>query len=216
MKKPVYFQPHGLIFSVVMIAMAIVSYRYDHYVFIFEITLSIAAAVIIIFMDIRYRKYVDRVVRGTISGIKGVNHTYLEKFSVPVVVTGTHGDIVWYNTKFRRRITHGKECSGESASIYLPGTNIYKLLNGESADIHYDGRRYTVIASEVEDGAVLYYIDDTEYKITTEKYHATRPVVATIVLDNRDEFERSDDDSFTQAVVMLESVIKRRVSSCGG
>lgn len=217
MKRPTYFQPHCLLFSIIMIVMAIISYRYDHRAFIFDISAALLSSFIIIFMDIRYKKYVDRVVRDAVRGIKGANHTYLERFSVPVAVAGNMGDILWYNAKFKKKLANNKESSGESIYKYIPGTNIDKLLDSSGVDVEYGGRHYTVLASEITDGAILYYIDDTDYKVTAKLYEETRPVVATVILDNRDEFERNiGDDSINHAVVLIESILKNWAKSCDG
>lgn len=217
MKRPIYFQPHCLIFSVVMIVMAVVSYRYDQHVFVFDMTVAALSAAVIIFMSFRYRSYVDRVVRDAIKGIGGVNHTYLERFSVPVIVTGERGDILWTNAKFRRKLSGGKECVGEAIGKYIPGTTIQELIDGAGINVEFDGRRYTVLASEIDDGAVLYYVDDTELKIAAQMYDESRPVVATVILDNRDDFERNNsEENYTHAIVMLESILKKWASSLEG
>lgn len=218
MKRPIlYFQPHSLIFSIVMIVMAVLAYRYDQRVFVFELTTAIVSAVVILFMSFRYKRYVDRVVRDAVRGIKGVNHTYLEKFSVPVIVTGKKGDILWSNAKFRKRLCGGKECVGEPVAKYIPETNIQELLDNAGVDVEYKDKRYTVLASEIDDGAVLYYVDDTELKNAARLYEDSRPVVATVILDNRDEFERNNsEESFTHAIVLLESAIKKWACSFNG
>lgn len=217
MKRPIYFQPQSLIFSVVMIAMAILSYRYDQRVFVFDIMAATISAALIIFMSLRYKRYVDRVVRDAVRGIKGVNHTYLEKFSVPVIVTGDKGDILWSNAKFRKKLCGNKECVGEPVTKYIPGTTIQNLLDSAGCDIEYETRRYTVLASAVDSGAVLYYIDNTELKNAAQMYDDSRPAVITVILDNREDFERNNsEESFTQAIVLLESAIKKWVQSFNG
>lgn len=218
MKRPIlYFQPHSLLFSIVMIVMACLAYRYDQRVFVFELTTAIVSAVFILFMSFRYKRYVDRVVRDAVRGIKGVNHTYLEKFSVPVIVTGKKGDILWSNAKFRKRLCGSRECVGEPVEKYIPGTNVQELLDNAGVDVEYKDKRYTVLASEIDDGAVLYYVDDTELKNAARLYDDSRPVVATVILDNRDEFERNNsEESFTHAVVLLESAIKKWACSFNG
>ena len=62
MKRPVYFQPQFLIFSIALLLMAFAARRYDHNVFVFEICVSVISAVVIIFMSFRYRKYVNNIV----------------------------------------------------------------------------------------------------------------------------------------------------------
>ena len=76
MKKPLYFMPQTLFFSVVLVLMALTARRYDRHVFIFNLCLAGMAAVIIILSDLKYHYYVNRVVRDAARGIKGIDHTY--------------------------------------------------------------------------------------------------------------------------------------------
>ena len=217
MKRPVYFQPQYLIFSIALLLMAFAARRYDHNVFVFEICVSVISAVLIIFFSIRYRKYVDNVVKSAVKSIKGVNHSYLEKFSVPVVIAGTKGDILWYNVKFKKKLAHNKECTGDVISPFISNVDIDAVIESSGMDVELDERHYTVIASEISDGVVLYYIDDTDLKVMAELYQDTRPVVATVNLDNRDDFERNNsDDDVNQAVVQVESILKKWVLSYNG
>lgn len=168
-------------------------------------------------MAFRYKGYVRRVVKGAVSGIKGVNHSYLEKFSVPVVVTGKRGDIVWYNEKFRKKIAKELDPSGDPIAPYINNMDVDSLTESAGEDVEIDNSCYTVIASDIDDGIVFYYIEDTAYKMTAKLYNDTKPVVVTVSLDNRDEFERnSTDDDFNLALVTVESILKKWVSSCSG
>ena len=217
MKRPMYFQPQYLIFSIALLLMAFAARRYDHNVFVFEICVSIISAVLIIALSIRYHKYVNNVVHSAVRSIKGVNHSYLEKFSVPVVIAGTKGDILWYNVKFKKKLAHNKDCTGDVVSSYISNIDINTIIESSGIDVELDGRHYTVIASEISNGVVLYYIDDTDYKVAAKLYEDTRPVVATVNLDNRDDFERNNsDDDVNQAVVQVESILKKWTLSYNG
>lgn len=217
MKRPYYVQPYLIVVSVALIAMAFTSRRYDRNVFLFEMILAVIVAIFIIVFNLRFRKYVDRIVRDAVKGIKGVNHTYLEKFSVPVAVVGKSGAVIWYNTKFRKKLSNNMECSGEPISRFIQGTTLQELIEASGTDVEFGNRRYTVIATEVSGGVVLYFMDDTELKRTAELYNDSRPAVVTVVLDNREDFDSSSaDDELNHALYTLESVLKKWASSCSG
>ena len=214
MKKPIYFLPNNLVFSVVLILIGITAKRYDRHVFIFDICLAVAAALVIILSGLNYHKYVSRVVKDAARGIKGIDHTYLEKFSVPVTVTGKDGDILWYNASFKRKLSRGKECSGDNIDLYTTGIDMETLLLNSGTDASLEGRRYTILATEISYGYVLFFIDDTEYKTAADLYNNVKPVVVSVNLDNRDEFERHiTDDNVNQAMINTESVIKKWATS---
>ncbi len=217
MKRPVYFQPQYLIFSIALLLMAYSARRYDHNVFVFEICVSVISAVIIIILSFRYRKYVNNIVHDAVRSVKCVNHSYLEKFSVPVVVAGSKGDILWYNVKFKKKVANNRECTGELISAYISNIDVNTVIESSGIDVEIEDKKYTVIASEIEDGVVLYYVDNTEHKVKAQLYEDTKPVVATVNLDNRDDFERNiSDDNVNQAVVQVETVLKNWVYSFNG
>ena len=214
MKKPIYFVPNTLVFSIVLILIAFTAQRYDRHVFIFDICLAVLAAFVIIFSGFNYHKYVSRVVKDAARGIKGIDHTYLEKFSVPVAVTGKDGDILWYNAGFKRKLSRGKECAGDNIDIYTNGIDMETLLLNSGTDASLEKRRYTILATEISYGYVLFFIDDTEYKTAADLYNDVRPAVVSVNLDNRDDFERHiTDDNVNQAMINTESVIKKWATS---
>ena len=179
--------------------------------------LALISAVFFIIMAFRYKFYVKHAVRGAVSGIKGVNHSYLEKFSVPVAVTGKQGDILWYNEKFHQKIADGEDASGDPIAPFINNMDIDVITESDGVDVECNDSFYTLIASDMDDGKVFYYIDDTDYKTTAKLYNDTRPVVATVSLDNRDDFERnSSDDGVNLALVKIETLLKKWAVSSGG
>ena len=217
MKKPMYLQPHCILFSIGLLLMAFTARRYDGQVFLFDLIVAIIFGVIIILSGIKFRRYVNKVVKDAVRGIKGIDHTYLEKFSLPAVVIGKDGEILWYNARFKRKLSNGRDCTGEMIDHYICGEDIETLLLKDGTDIIYENRCYTVIATEINYGYVLYYVDDTENKQAAQLFNDAKPVVASVNLDNRDEFERNiTDDNINQAMVQIESIIKKWVLSFDG
>lgn len=211
MKKKVWtLSPYFLIFSGVILAMALYSIRWDIYIFYIETAVALLSILLVYINLTRFSRYTARVVRGALAGIKGVNTNYLEKFSIPVVVAGSQGDVVWYNSKFKNRLCSGREATGDFISQYIPGTTVDEILEHNGADVSYGDRRYTVLACTVAEGAVLYFIDDTYYKNTAKEYIESRPAVAMVVFDNREEFERdNDDEQSAHVVVTIENALQK-------
>lgn len=211
MKKKVWtLSPYFLIFSGVILGMALYSIRWNIYIFYMETAVAILSILLVYVNLKRFEHYTTRVVKNALAGIKGVNTSYLEKFSVPVVVAGVQGDVVWYNSRFKARLCSGREATGDFISQYIPGFTVDEILNHGSADVSYGNRRYTVLACSVTDGAVLYFIDDTYYKNTAKEFVESRPSVAMVVFDNREEFERdNNDEQSAHAVVTIENALQK-------
>lgn len=217
LKRRIIIQPHCIVFSAAMLLMAFAAKRFDHNVFVFELCVAVISAVLIIVMSLRYRSYVDRTVKGAVKSIKGINRLYLEKFSVPVAVTGRDGDLLWYNSRFTKKLLSGKDSVGDPIAPFIGGKDIEEFTDGKTVSVSYEGRYYTVIASDVDDGIVFYFIDDTDFQVTARLYNDTRPIVATVSLDNRDGFERNiSDDDVNLALIKVETILKKWVNSCGG
>ncbi len=205
--------PFFLIFSVAILAMAIFSYRWNIYIFAIEMAIA-AVSIAVVALTMRYyNSYIRSVVKNSAKGLKGVNVTYLEKFPMPVLVAGKKGDVVWYNKLFKHNICGGREAAGDFVTQYTSGVELNKLLTYESTNVSYGEKKYTVFANEVTDGAVLYFIDDTNYKKIAAEYADTRPVVAMLTFDNREEFERDyDDEQLAHAVVIVENTLQKWAS----
>lgn len=211
MKKKVWtLSPYFLIFSAAILGMAIYSFRWNIYIFYIEMVVAVVSIILVFFNLKRFHHYTARVVKSAVSNIKGVNVQYLEKFSIPVVVAGSQGDVIWYNSKFKTRLCSGREPTGDFISQYIPGTTVDDILDTEGADVAYGDKRYTVLACSVIDGVILYFIDDTYYKNTALEYAESRPAVAMVVFDNREEFERdNDDEQNAHIVVTVENALQK-------
>lgn len=212
-KKSWTLTPFFLIFSVAILVMAAFSYRWNIYIFAIEMSVGIISIIAVFITSKYFQSYIKSVVKGSAKSLKGVNVTYLEKFSVPVVVAGEKGDVVWYNKLFRNRICQGREAVGDFVTQYTSGISVEQLTAAESTNVSYGDRKYTVIANEVADGAILYFIDDTKYKKIAAEYTNSRPVVALLTFDNREEFERDyNDEQTAHAIVIVENTLQKWAS----
>ncbi|MCQ4022679.1 MULTISPECIES: DHH family phosphoesterase [unclassified Ruminococcus] len=202
--------PFFLVFSVAIMLMAAFSYRWNIYIFAIEMSIAIVSIIVVFLTGKFFQSYIKAVVKSSAKSLKGVNVTYLDKFSIPVVVAGEKGDVVWYNKYFKKNICQGREAVGDFITQYTSGLSVERLVAADSSNVSYGERRYTVIANEISDGAVLYFIDDTNYKKMAQEYADTRPVIAILTFDNREEFERDyDDEQLAHAVVIVENTLQK-------
>ncbi|HHZ05814.1 MAG TPA: DHH family phosphoesterase [Clostridiales bacterium] len=211
MKKKMWtVTPYFLVFTVAILGMAAFSVRWNMYIFAVEMMIA-GVSILIVYLGLRrFQRYVNSVVSKAINGVDGVNHDYLERFSIPVVVAGSAGDVVWFNTMFRNQLCNGRDSTGDFVKQYIPNTTLNYILSGNGADVIYGDKRYTVLGSNVGTVAILYFIDDTYYKETAEEYVKSRPAVATVVFDNYAEFEHDmDDEQNAYIQVSVENAIQK-------
>ena len=196
--------PWFIIFSVIMFAMAVLSYEYSPIIFYIELGVSVLSLAVVLITSLRFTSYVKSTVKNIIGSIKGINEDYLEKFSCPVAVIGKQGDIVWCNSRFRKAMCGGKGAEGDNIAAYLSGKAIDSLKNGEGCDVAVDGKEYTVYCRPTGEGAVCEFIDNTYYKQITREYLASKPCVAIVVFDNAEDFSDNSDESFSEAMLDIE------------
>ena len=196
MKKKVWtVTPFFILYTVGITALAAFSFRWNIYVFVTEM-LTALLSIVLVFVGIRrFNRHISKTIQKAVKKLGNDNFEYLNDFQVPVVITGSHNGIVWFNKCFREIMSGGKDCSGDSVNHYIPNTTPEHILDSHGADVVYGDKRYTVIGCPLDsDVSVFYFIDDTYYKETAYEYMKSRPVVATVEFDNADEFEEDDDD----------------------
>lgn len=201
--------PWFIIFSVIMFAMAVVSYDYSPVVFYIELGVSVLSLAVVLITSLRFTSYVKSTVKNIVGSIKGINEDYLEKFSCPVAVIGGQGDIVWCNSRFRKAMCGGKGAEGDNIKAYLSGKEIDCLKKGEGCDVAVNGREYTVYCRSTGEGAVCEFIENTYYKQITREYLASKPCVAIAVFDNAEDFSDNSDESFSEAMLDIEVCLQK-------
>ena len=210
MKKKVWAaSPVFFVITAVMLVMAAVSWVYNQTLFYVEISLSILAVVAVIISIVHFKAYVRTIQKGAAEALKGINKESMSKISLPVVVVGEKGDIVWYNIPFYNKVCSKRECIGESITQFTSGMRVSQLLNRKGVDVAYREKRYTVFGMTSKEATILYFIEDTYYKETAFEYEESRPCVALAMFDNREELARDSTDSQdAQIVAAVERTIQ--------
>ncbi|MEE0858461.1 MAG: DHH family phosphoesterase [Acutalibacteraceae bacterium] len=218
MKKKIWtVTPFFFVFTIGILCMAVFSLRWNIYVFGIEMTIALLSIVVVIFGMRTFTHHINRTVRQAAEKLGSENLDYLNQFNIPVVVTGSHDDVVWYNDCFKRIMCNGRDCAGDLINHYIPNTSAERILQSDGADVMYGERRYTVVGCALsEKTAVFYFVDDTYYKETTDEYMNSRPVVATVEFDNADEFEKDDDRQQSYIIVNVENVIQKWANKFSG
>ena len=210
--------PFFIIFSACMLIMAILLFQYKLEYFFIGLSLSILSGGLVFYKCIRFKSYISDTVNSTIHNIRGVNKTYLNKFSLPIVVVGEKGEILWYNDKFYAQLKNDTEdATGDLINHYIDGRNIKEFSKSKEIDITYNKRKYTVYSSTTKNSTILYYIDNTHYKYIEKEYKDSRPSVAMIVFDNKEEFVRNySDEQTVHIVITIENLLQKWASKYNG
>lgn len=217
MKRVWKISPFFLIIDILLFLMAFISVFYDIRIFYVEISIAIISTLLFIIGALRFNNYVNSAVKSAELAFTGKNKNSLEKLPFPSVVVGKNSDIVWFNTYFGSSIAQKKDYTGESISEFIDGKSIEKFREKNMADIKYNGFRYTVFGIPADEFTILCFLEDTYYKEVSSEYIKSRPAVAIIMFDNREEFERECiDGEDAQIVAKVESTLQKWAASTTG
>lgn len=197
--------PFYLIFSVLLAAGAVALFPYNQLFGIIEACCAAVSVVVFVLGRLRFKRYIDRTIAGVITNISEINTTYLERFKMPVVVSGKFGDIVWSNLRFKKQLCGGRNPVNDKISVYLGDKSIDEAADSEGFELDFDGRHYTVFCTSVDDGFICFFVDNTYYKDIAKKYSETRKSVAIIVFDNREEFTNDSEEESARVILALET-----------
>ena len=218
MKKKVWAAtPFFYIIVAAMLLMTLFSWFYDRSLFFVGLAVSLASLIAVFLSVRRFQAYVKAVRTSANDAFEKVDKNALENFSLPVVVTGEKGDVVWFNTKFLEQVCGGRSCMGESITQFTCGKSARQIINSKGMDVSYGGKCYSVFGTIAAGSRILYFLEDTLYKQTVQEYKESRPCVALIMFDNREELARdSNDGEDAQITAQVENALQKWAGTTSG
>ena len=109
------------------------------------------------------------------------------------------GEIVWANSRFLNLVqdARGEEIYDRKLPHVVPGFETHWIIEGKSAhpgEVRYNGRRYQVFGQLARTGgrtggfvATTYWMDVTDLSEVRDRFTATRPVAALLLIDNYED-----------------------------
>lgn len=206
--------PYYLIFSVVMLVMALVTLYWSFAGFCVEAALAFISSFIVLISHKKYDKYISNVLSDALEAMTGRDRDFIARLPMPTVILSNGDKIIWYNSEFEALTNGKKNLLEKSLSNVLSITDIKTLISEKYTDININDRYFTVTAVTAHKSAILYFFDNTEYIKIKEKFDETRPAVATVYFDNRYELERDyDEDQLSAVVSGVEAALQKWASS---
>ncbi len=190
-----YVTPLFIVFAVVMFTMAFISLRYSIVAFLIEFLLAAAAMLIVILSIVNLKKYLSGILSSSMKRLFKEESRSIDDIRIPAVILGPYNEIVAANAAFIENVCGGEDPLGDNIKKYLSGENVDPLYEKNGTDTKYRDRWYISFAVRHEYGSIVYFIDDNNYKVNSDEYESSRPVVAIIAFDNKDELERETDNS---------------------
>lgn len=203
--------------SVAMLAMACLSLPFNLMLFALDMLVAVISVVLIYFGTKNFNGYINDLIKNAADALGDVDVDFLQRIPIPTVLVGKIGEIVSYNMLFRDVVGKGRGWLGESISQFLTGETLGGVLAKNGVDIKYNGRNYIVYGSQFESAAALYFIECTEYREIEHEYRESRPVVALILFDNKEEFKRDCTDAqLSQISSAVETILREWAAETSG
>ena len=224
------FQPRLQLYFVCLIVFALLSALYS-------VPLAVTELVIVLGLGLYNRensrrrrreigKYLDSVT-GTVD--TATKDTMVNSPLPMIIFRPESDDIIWTNDRFLQLTGQGQRehmFDAKLASL-IPGFDTRWLMEGKSecpTEVEYGGRRFWVFGHLVRTGgrgggflATTYWVDVTEFSLIRERYQATRPVAAVLLLDNYDELMKNLTENQRSALVSeIDSRLDEWVAESGG
>lgn len=197
--------------------MAFTSLLWNKYVFLVEILICIITIIFVIIDVLKSNNYIKSTISKAIESIDSHYDDILVKFNVPAVLIGKNMEIVMVNDLFYEKVSNQNNIFGTSIKEFVKDKDLSKVLVGDVVDISYNNFRYTSFSVSANDSNIICFVEDTYYKEISAEYVKSRPAVAIIMFDNKEEIEReSVDGDDSRITSMVENEIKKWVATTSG
>ncbi|MCI9576493.1 MAG: DHH family phosphoesterase [Clostridiales bacterium] len=218
MKRKVWVSsPAFYIITAAMLGMAIASWFWNPIAFYVELGVCILSVVAVFLATKYFHSYVQRIMQGARNALFGQDYRALRDLSLPLVIVGENEDIVWGNEAFLQAMGWAKDYHGTSLEKLIHPYTLDQLMEGNGTDIRIEDHSYTVFANRTEAGYLLYWVDDTAYKDLSREHEETRPIVAVVCFDNREELMRDASGSEDARINSeVETTLNNWAHSMGG
>ncbi len=172
-----------------------ITWFFDPIVSYIELGTAVLCLVGCIIYTANHQRIIDRYMRRVLKHIDESDQQSLSRSPLPIVAITSDGQVLWHNAFFEMQVTGGQSVKGIDASALLPNLDMASLYKNNVTQADVLGRHYLVYVSVLNvkdtDVFLLYYIDVTKLHADALEYHATRPMVLLIQIDNLEEVMRN-------------------------
>lgn len=191
MKKRVWVvSPLFYLMAAALFGMAAISWRYNKILFAMEMSVAVLAVMGVAISDLLLRQRVRSAVKTAQKILSAKEDLVLNDFVLPVAVVSAQGDVSWSNKAFRKNFTADEMAMGENIMRFIYPKTLRQIVTGKGTHIAYGEQLYTVYGTKSDGFIVLFFVDDTYYKLIHKEYVEKRPVICMAAFDNREEMVR--------------------------
>ncbi len=144
-------------------------------------------------------KNIGKIISGVSKGISTAQSKALTELKIPVFITTSYGEIVWYNPQFEADIPEASQSVGKNIEAAFGSDFKDEIESGGNTEVTMANKIFSVTDSYIDSGEeplrIFYLFDITALRKIAHEYEQTRPVVALVAIDNLDEITKNARDS---------------------
>ena len=204
-------QPSVQLYFVILILFALASA-------LFSIPLAVLEAVVVLILGLytrtsghKRRWEITKYIENITGNVDVATKDTMVNSPLPMVIFRPESDdIIWTNDRFLRLTGDREHLFDAKLSSVVPGFDTRWLLEGKNEcpdHVSFCGRRFVVYGHLVRTGdkgggflATTYWVDVTELCETRDKYLASRPVMAVLLLDNYEDLMKNLTENERSAI----------------
>jgi len=176
----------------------------------------------------RRRREISKYLDSVTGSMEDATKDTMVNSPLPMIIFRPESDdIIWTNDRFLQLTGQREHLYDTKLSSLIPGFDAHWLIEGKSqcpAEVAYGDRRFLVYGHLVRTGgrtggfmAATYWVDATELCLARDRWQATRPVAAVLLLDNYDDLMKNLAENERSAIMSeLDSRLSGWVSHTGG
>lgn len=204
-------QPSVQLYFVILILFALASA-------LFSIPLAVLEAAVVLILGLytrtsghKRRREITKYIENITGNVDVATKDTMVNSPLPMVIFRPESDdIIWTNDRFLRLTGDREHLFDAKLSSVVPGFDTRWLLEGKNEcpdHVSFCGRRFVVYGHLVRTGdkgggflATTYWVDVTELCETRDKYLASRPVMAVLLLDNYEDLMKNLTENERSAI----------------
>ncbi len=210
----------------VVLCLALVSFLVPMFflhrtVFYVQAALTLLLVGVTVWHAVMLQRSIRRYVGSVVSTLNAEDRNALENMPIPVAAVTAQGEMLWYNTFFRREVLGGEDCYGAAMDTVFTDLEAGQLNRRLFPQVRVRGNTYDVYAAKLRKGGqgayVLYCINNTELTRIAKEYEDSRPVVLSLYIDNGEEITQNLRDSErAQLISRVETLLEDWIGACDG
>ena len=170
---------------------------------------SLVCLILFFIRSARIRTLLSRILSDGIGGVNTENKSSFRTMMLPVLITDSNRNVLWYNEHFKMKIigVNNPNIFLEDICLTIENFSASSSVSAEGAEYEIGTKHYTVYTAVSNNGSeilyISYFIDDTEKTRDANEYLKTRLSVLILLLDNFEEIE-SDMKASDSAVILAD------------